>query len=696
MNSTSDGTRTSHDAAEEPIANSPTLRPPPPPAPADAASTAPPDPLVGTVIAERYRLVRRVGEGGMGAVYLGEHLTLRKRVAVKFLHAEMSRIAEVVARFEREAQAAARLDHPNVVAAHDFGKTADGVFFLVMEFVEGGSLRDLLERTGRLAPVEALHIARHIAAALTRAHAEGIVHRDLKPENIVLVAREDDARFAKVIDFGIAKVTPQGAGDTGAPLTQMGMVFGTPDYMAPEQALGSAVDLRADLYAFGIMVFEMLTGRRPFQADDVVTLMGKHISEPVPAASSLVPTGALAPDVDAVFARTLAKSPVDRFASATEFVQALEASLAGLSSTARHSAGAPSAMAIPGGADARPFTIPLTTVAGKAYQTVATHYGTLRRDPVRHRRFVIAATAIVLASILLAALTRPDRGRSTLVSDAPTPVLPRGRHGHGAARAPAASPRESVAPATSPTPSPLPESAPAPTIDPGLPADLAAQLAEYQSRPNVRSLLDAARDRGRGRAAAVAAFETARAQSPDAAIVNYLLGTLYARERRAYGVAIERYADALRLAPGFARDTVLLHDVAQIAVSARAVSPGVLALLTGPLGPTAAPALLDTAMSAPSPAARAQAVAILTRPPFGGGNDPTLNALVGLASARSCEQKIAALGQLQRDGDARALPYLRAITVTPRGCGFLGMSPCNACLSEALPAALSAVEQRAH
>ncbi|MBL8683168.1 MAG: serine/threonine protein kinase [Myxococcales bacterium] len=280
---------------------------------------------IGHVVAGRYRIVELLGEGGMGAVYRGEHITLHKRVAVKFLHPELSRQTEVVSRFQREAQAAAILEHPNVVAAHDFGRDDDGSFFLVMDFVDGATLGAVLDKEPRLSPARVLHIARHVGAALARAHEIGIVHRDLKPDNIVLVQRDGDEEFAKVIDFGIAKLNSHMT--KGQSITQVGMVFGTPEYMAPEQALGAEVDNRADLYALAVVLFECLTGRRPFDAEDVVTLLGLQISEPVPKLLEVAPDLDVPPELDDFFAKALAKKPANRFATAGELVESLSNAL---------------------------------------------------------------------------------------------------------------------------------------------------------------------------------------------------------------------------------------------------------------------------------------------------------------------------------------------------------------------------------
>jgi serine/threonine protein kinase len=306
-----------------------------------AAPLAPAD-RIGKIIAGRYQIIELLGEGGMGAVYRGVHVTLQKRVAVKFLHPELSRSTEVVSRFQREAVAAANLEHPNVVAAHDFGRDESGAFFLVMDFIDGATLGALLDERTRLEPSEVLHIARHVGAALARAHEMDIVHRDLKPDNIVLVQRDGDPLFAKVIDFGIAKVS--GRMGSGQTLTQVGMVFGTPEYMAPEQALGAEVDRRADLYALGVLLFECLTGRRPYVSDDVVGLLGMQMSSPIPKLAEVAPELSLAPALDDFFAKALAKKPSDRFSSAAAMVESLSLAIGepflglGPSATGRNSA----------------------------------------------------------------------------------------------------------------------------------------------------------------------------------------------------------------------------------------------------------------------------------------------------------------------------------------------------------------------
>ncbi|HEU5072888.1 MAG TPA: serine/threonine-protein kinase [Polyangiaceae bacterium] len=237
--------------------------------------------LIGQLLAGRYRVDALLGTGGMGAVYRAEHVHMKKHVALKVLHREMTVVPEVVSRFEREAVAAARIEHPHVAGAKDFGKLEDGSFYLALEYVEGSSLRQLLKKE-RLAPDRVKVILGQIASALAAAHRLGVVHRDLKPENIMLVARNDGADFVKVLDFGIAKLAREET--TREPqLTALGAVFGTPEYMSPEQAMGSAVDAQSDLYSVGVILYEMLAGRTPFAARGMLAVLAAHMTETPPA-----------------------------------------------------------------------------------------------------------------------------------------------------------------------------------------------------------------------------------------------------------------------------------------------------------------------------------------------------------------------------------------------------------------------------
>ena len=267
-----------------------------------------PDPYLGTVLAGRYRVNKALGAGGMGVVYRAEHVHMKKAVAVKILHKHMTAMPEVVARFEREAVAAGRIEHPNVAGATDFGRLDDGSFYLALEYIEGKSLSSLLEGGGALPEVRALVITRQIADGLAAAHAAGIIHRDLKPENVMLVERDGVPDYVKVLDFGIAKVPVEEA--EGQKLTQIGTIFGTPQYMSPEQGQGHTVDARADLYALGVMLYEMLAGKLPFFGDEMVVLITRHILEAPPPLPDGIHPGVQGPRVRVAREGASASHPV--------------------------------------------------------------------------------------------------------------------------------------------------------------------------------------------------------------------------------------------------------------------------------------------------------------------------------------------------------------------------------------------------
>ena len=278
------------------------------------------DPLPGTLIDGRYLVTGTLGEGGMGRVYRATHVLMDKPVALKVIHAELAHIEDVTRRFEREAKSSSRLTDPHCITVTDFGRTGDGTLFLVMELLDGESLDARLEREGALPVKKALLVAAQILQGLGHAHAQGVVHRDLKPENVFLTTHGEETDFVKILDFGIAKV--MSGSEKGESLTRTGVVFGTPKYLSPEQALGDKVDSRADLYAVGVILWEMLAGKPPFQADSAVDLMSMHLTEPPPTLAAL---GRFPRGLQKIVDRAMAKRPADRFATAEEFIAAIAA-----------------------------------------------------------------------------------------------------------------------------------------------------------------------------------------------------------------------------------------------------------------------------------------------------------------------------------------------------------------------------------
>jgi len=281
------------------------------------------DPLIGQVLGGKYTVVRLIGEGGMGAVYEGEQQlgTTKRKVAVKTLHPHLSRDPKIKARFEREVGTIAELEHPNTIQVYDFGTAADGILYIVMEFLHGRSLADIIEKEGALMPDRAQGILEQICGSLEEAHGRGIVHRDLKPDNVVLVERAGRKDFVKVLDFGIAKRQREEDKEEQK-LTQQGMVLGTPPYMSPEQFTGNPIDLRSDVYSLAVMAYEMLSGKLPFKADTAWEWATQHMTQPPIPIESLAEGERVNEAMRAALRRALAKAPADRFQSVRDFFAA--------------------------------------------------------------------------------------------------------------------------------------------------------------------------------------------------------------------------------------------------------------------------------------------------------------------------------------------------------------------------------------
>jgi eukaryotic-like serine/threonine-protein kinase len=593
------------------------------------------DRVAGALIAGRYRLIEPLGEGAMGTVFLAEHEGLRRRVALKFLQDEYAGNRDVAARFAREAVAAARLQHPNVISVYDSGTDERGRCFLAMEYVGGEALRAVLERDGALPRARVIAIAGQVAAGLDHAHSLGIVHRDVKPEN-VLVLSVDGVETVKVIDFGIAKVfLPEGPGGPG--LTRSGMALGTPEYMAPEQAAGGEVDRRADVYALAVMTYEMLVGARPFEGDDVMALLMAHLNAAPPPPSARRPDLGLGPSVDEAFAAGLAKRPSARPESAAAFVAMVQRAL-DAPPVERARTEPPPRSDAPPAAPAAP--VMLASGPGSA--------GLVRR------RATLAGLAGV-ATIAVALLALRSRGsRDAAAQPGASTALHRGARSAVEARAAA--------------------------------DDVGARVDALLARDDLRTTTS------RERQAAARALEAMRARSPDDPALAAALGSVYARDRATQAMAHAAYRDALRATPSLAARAPVVDDVMRVFATNGALAGPAGALLRGPLAGVAVDALVETATRSGS--GRARAAALLAEEPFSARLDATQRGLIALSGARSCEAKRAAAEALGRDGDARALPALRRIPIGS-GCGFLGLGTCNACLGAALPAAIRAIEARA-
>jgi len=287
--------------------------------PADGSalrSVGPQGDLIGSIIAERYHVTKKLGEGGMGAVYLGEHVKMGRKSAIKVMSQGMAHDADAIARFNREAANAARINHPNVCAIYDFGETPDGVIYLAMEFIEGEALTDLIKREGALTPQRSASILKQAAEALQAAHDLGIVHRDLKPDNIMIAAGRGGSDIVKVVDFGIAKAM---GGEEGQNVTKTGLVVGTPEYMSPEQLSGDVLDGRSDIYSLALVFYRMLTGALPFKADSAQETMIKRLTDDPLPLNQAKPGASYPPALQRVMDKALSRMPGGRYDNAAEF-----------------------------------------------------------------------------------------------------------------------------------------------------------------------------------------------------------------------------------------------------------------------------------------------------------------------------------------------------------------------------------------
>jgi eukaryotic-like serine/threonine-protein kinase len=582
----------------------------------------PPDPRIGTVLSDRYRIDALIGEGGMGKVYAAEHIAMHKKLAVKVLHRELSTVPELVARFEREAMAAANVDHPNVAIATDFGKLEDDAVFIAFELVEGRCLRDVIA-AGPIPVRRALGIARQVASALGAAQALSIVHRDLKPENVMLIERDGDPDFVKVLDFGVAKVPigePTAGGQQGA-ITRIGTVFGTPEYIPPEQALGQPSDGRADLYSLGVMLYEMLTGVRPFTSTSKVNLVGMHLGEPAPKLEDRAPGLGFTDELEALVAQLLKKSAADRPAHAADVIRAIDEILGKPlrkpfpSTHGIGFVGVLKARLADLRVHARPLFErlgPLRSGAAAAFErgVAAIERGRQRLPPPLARAVsrvpssLLAKVVLGLAGavVLLALIGIVGSLRGPKAPEAPAPAA-------SASNAP-------VAPAPERLPSTTPgASAPQPAPSAAAPADASLE-----------------------------------------ALLAKIKASAYAKDHAA---AVAAGKAALELNPAAKNDGRLAAALFQAAQDKKTLEPAFL-LLEGPMQDKGAGVIHDLAVFAPkgSPAQR-RAEAWLGSPRFTLVAAPALRLAVAMRRARTCKEVRALLPEVKTAGDKQSLPYLK-------------------------------------
>ncbi len=592
------------------------------------------DPRVGTVVGERYRILGRIGEGGMGAVFRAEHILMKKVVALKLLHAEMGQVEEAARRFEREAQSASRLNHPNIISVTDFGRNHTGELFLVMEFVAGESLTDLLAREGRLPAARACRLAGQILSALEHAHAQKVIHRDLKPANIMLV-QSPDARLgetAKILDFGIAKITENSEGEPT--LTKGVMIFGTPSYMSPEQATGQEVDSRSDLYSCGIILYEMLTGKKPFEAEDLVKLMAMQVTAPAPAFATVAPGANIPACLEAVVMRALAKERERRYRTAAEFREALE------KAEATGMAAAPVGLGGKAGAGLWTRRWMLWAALGKLWvalgwlrrQTARAGRSLIVRLPPRARPWAKLVAALIAVGFMVALLYG---------------------HRHGAA----------------------------PRLQPPRPTPVAQEMKSPIKQ------IEAAMAKAHFAEARVLIMQQI-SEHPDVARLRYLLGNLEFADKNP-GAGIQAYEEALRMDAGLRGDAALLVNLRGL-LPDKKLGRSALDLMVRQVGVPACSALAEIASDDRRMDFRLDARAACDTLGCADKVDRVQSYALDLAQGRSCAEKREAVQQLGASKDPRAVEPLRRARYGERG-GLLGRvlgGSGNACIIKDIDAAL--------
>jgi hypothetical protein len=614
------------------------------------SDTAPPGPtsMIGQTLGGRYRISALLGSGGMGAVYRAEHTALKKAVAIKVLNQEMASHREAALRFEREAMVSARIVHPNVVSATDSGRLADGSLYLVLEYVPGRSLRELIDAERQLGPARALAIGSQIAEALAAAHRAGIVHRDLKPSNVMLLVEENHDEVVKVLDFGLARVS--GEATPGEALTRTGSVFGTPEYMSPEQARGEIVDHRADLYALGVILYELLSGRQPFTAPELVAVLIKHIQETPPPLPADIPE-----PIASYVMSLLDKEPSRRPGDARQVAKALRR----LAPASPHfSTAPPRAHALD---DEKPPAAsrpgPLATLRELGAALVRVEWGELAQGSRRWlgrlaigRRTDAPGSSLIAVERSLArrfarplGLVRQHRrvALAALIGFALTVAL-----GLGFGMWPRAT----------------------------VPDALSARAREGEPAALGELALVPAPDRGAGASVALASGYFNSGQWP---------------------LAIEATEDALDLDPSLASSPELLRGVRR-AVDVPATRLRALELAAKRLGASGADLLFDVWFSTVEKTAATRAAKQwLDSDAVRAHASPALLAALDIRETKTCPALLELLPRITKDGDERSRRPLERLS-GGSGCGFLSLEDCYPCLRKGtvLSAAITAVSAR--
>ena len=593
----------------------------------DEAADAPDDPddeRIGKLVDDRYTILAAIASGSMGVVYRAERIPVGKLVAIKFLHRSVAKEAEFLTRFERETRVMSKLSHPNCVSVVDFGVWEDAPY-LVMELVTGQTLRDILDDEP-IAPQRALLLTRQIAAGLAHAHAQGVVHRDIKPANIMITAEPGTGEHLRVLDFGLARLR----GNVGRDATQANVVVGTPNYMAPEQTIGGGtIDARTDLYAVGVVLFEMITGERPFSADDTLQLLGMHRAAPVPRLADRIEHSIILPDgVQVIIDRLMAKAPAQRFQTAVELTEAIDAIIGPRISTEQKvvsprrdrapdagitgDAAVASTLVDVGSAPTRrlldaPRAVPRVTpllVGGVLAAVLAGAAVWVVRRPVADEPGRALVTADAAAPGVLAAATPP------LVPDAAMPDAAVPDAAMPDAAMPAAADEIEMDPMVADNPDPAgatsdaeDEAADAPSTTEDAERRMPATPVLAATVREAVMMLKAGR-----RDDAFASLRALWGKSPDSAYIPFLLGNIY-NDRLWWSVAIDHYKVAIIKNGAYRGNAVLNRNVIRMLASPKTQRKAT-AFLSKTIGRSAVPYLRSAAKTEKNRNLRTRAAAL--------------------------------------------------------------------------------------
>lgn len=605
------------------------------------------DALIGQTIADRYLVKSLLGEGGMGAVFLAEHVMMKKPVALKVLHGELSSNQEIVARFQREARAAAAINHPNICAATDFGRLdgGSGAFFLVMEYLDGRTLESVLRARKRLTPARAIHIVDQILSVLELAHSKGIVHRDLKPENVMLVDWDGQDDVVKIMDFGIASMR-QGDEDEDTRLTRAGVAYGTPTYMSPEQVAGQQdIDGRADIYTLGAMFFEMLTGQPPFDGKSITALMSQHLTKAPPTMSEMPAAPQFAPELEAIVKKMLEKEREDRFQDASSLRQALD-DLPETLTTTSDLAIAPTSKMEPDILITQKSAPPAPTLIIEAKQ---------RFDSLpQHFQFVTLGIPILFGLIIIGGIF----AIGLAATDEPLPDDPTER---AAAKS----------------------------------AETSKNLAEERDdfissidgmRPALEKMAAGDHDEARGMLEKMA---PGLENNPH---FHYYMGLAQDADKK-HGKALESFEKAIGLDARYNQDEKLAEIVIE-AFDRKKTREKASAMLDGELLEAATPKLAKLATDDSSKKTRAAAVKLLKEKKQWEALGSWRQHTIEFKNTSGCSSRSEVIAKLEKDEDPRALDVLREYADKPkRGCGLLKNKDCYSCIRDDLARAIETLEK---